>query len=52
MGVLPSTQPVATLGSSFMLSSFDLACTRCAPYVEAAACGVGMNVGCDDIPVR
>ena len=23
MGVLPSTQPVATLGSSFILSSFD-----------------------------
>ena len=27
MGVLPSTQPVATLGSSFILSSFDVACT-------------------------
>ena len=25
MGVLPSTQPVATLGSSFILSSFDVA---------------------------
>ena len=26
-GVLPSTQPVATIGSSFILLSFDLACT-------------------------
>ena len=25
MGVLPSTQPVATLGSSFIWSSFDVA---------------------------
>ena len=48
MGVLPSTQPVATLGSSFILSSFDMACTCCVPYVEATAFGVDMNVGCDD----
>ena len=48
MGVLPSTQPVATLGSSFILSSFDMACTCCVPYVEATVFGVGMNVGCDD----
>ena len=34
MGVLPSTQPVATLGSSFILSSFDVACTCCVPYVR------------------
>ena len=27
MGVLPSTQPVANICSSFILSSFDLACT-------------------------
>ena len=27
MGVLPSTQPVATFGSSFILLSVDLACT-------------------------
>ena len=27
MGVLPSTQPVATLDSTFILSSFDLAYT-------------------------
>ena len=31
MGVLPSTQPVATRGSSFILSSFDMACTCCVP---------------------
>ena len=31
MGVLPSTQPVATLGSSFILSSFDMACACCVP---------------------
>ena len=48
MGVLPSTQPVATLGSSFILSSFDVACTCCVPYVEATVFGVGMNIGCDD----
>ena len=34
MGVLPSTQPEATLGSGFILSLFDLACTCCVPYVE------------------
>ena len=33
MGVLPSAQPVATLGSSFILSSFDVA--RTIPYVLA-----------------
>ena len=32
MGVLPSTQPVATLGSSFILSSFDMACACCVPF--------------------
>ena len=32
MGVLPSTQPVATLGSSFILSSFDVACACCVPF--------------------
>ena len=50
MGVLPSTQPVATLGSSFILSSFDMACTCCVPYVrrEATAFGVGVNIDCDD----
>ena len=32
MGVLPSTQPVATLGSSFILSSFDMVCTCCVPF--------------------
>ena len=47
MGVLPSTQPVATLGSSFIWASFDLACTCCVPYhttagttVEVTARGV------------
>ena len=50
MGVLPSTQPAATLGSSFILSNFDLACTCCVPYVEATVFGVDMNVGCDDVP--
>ena len=48
MVVLPSTQPVATLGSSFILSSFDLACTCCIPYVEATVLGVGVNIGSDD----
>ena len=37
MGVLPSTQPVATLGSSFILSSFDMACPCCVPYQQAPA---------------
>ena len=32
MGELPSTQPVATLGSSFILSSFDMACMCCVPF--------------------
>ena len=32
MGMLPSTQPVATLGSSFILSSFDVACACCVPF--------------------
>ena len=32
MGVLPSTQPVATLGSSFILSSFDTI-----PYITLRA---------------
>ena len=41
MGVLPSTQPVATLGSSIILSSFDVACTCCVPYAEATVFGVG-----------
>ena len=40
MGVLPSTQPVATLGFSFIWSSFDMACTCCVPYVEATVFGV------------
>ena len=33
MGVIrvPSTQPVATLASSFIMSSFDMACTCCVP---------------------
>ena len=44
MGVLPSTQPVATLGSSFILSSFDVACTCCVPYVEATVFGVDSDV--------
>ena len=35
MGVLPSTQPVATLGSSFILSSFDVACACCVPFCLA-----------------
>ena len=48
MGVLPSTQPLDALGSSFILSSFDVACTCCVPYVEDTVFGVGMNVGCDD----
>ena len=46
--VLPSTQPVATFGSSFILSSFDLACTCCVPYVEATVFGVGVDIGSDD----
>ena len=48
MGVLPSTQPEATLGSSFILSSFDLACTCCVPYAEATVFSVGVNIGSDD----
>ena len=48
MGVLPSTQPVAALGSSFILSSFDVACTCCVPYARREAAesvfGVGMNI--------
>ena len=52
MGVLPSTQLVATLGStnSFILPSFDLACTCCVPYAEATVFDVvaSMNIGCDD----
>ena len=31
MDVLPSTQPVATFDSSFIVSSFDVACTCCVP---------------------
>ena len=38
MGVLPWTQLVATLGSSFILSSFDMACTCCVPYVRRGYC--------------
>ena len=48
MGVLPSTQSVATISSSFSLSSFDLVCTCCAPYVEATVIGVGSDAGRDD----
>ena len=33
MGVLPSTQPVATFGSRFILSSFDVACTARVVYL-------------------
>ena len=39
---------MATLGSSFILSSFGLACTCHVPYGETTVFGVGMNVGCDD----
>ena len=43
MGVVPSTQPVATFGPSFMLSSFDF-CKSCVRYVEATV----FDVGCDN----
>ena len=36
MGVLPSTQPVASLG--FIPASFDLACTCSVPYVPYHIC--------------
>ena len=48
MGVLPSMQPVATFGSSFILSFFDLACPCCVPYVVATVFGVGRDVGSDN----
>ena len=34
MGVLPSTQPAATLGSSFILSSFDTWPLECAALLD------------------
>ena len=61
MGVLTSTQPVAMLGSSFILTSFDMACTcrvpvgwyanPCAVLGFAVLCygdGVGVGVMCYD----
>ena len=39
MGVLPSTQPVATFGSSVMLSSFDMACTLLVGALRGGAGG-------------
>ena len=36
--LLPSTQPVATLGSSFIWSSFGMACTCCVPCVRRGYC--------------
>ena len=46
MDVLPSTQPVATLGSSFIFSSFDKACTCYVPVgaAERWAGGGGMLI--------
>ena len=42
---LPSVQ--FSSSSSFILSSFDLACTCCVPYVEATVFGVGSD-DCND----